>query len=280
MGIMDLLWNPDKGKRPRRKMVYGIPGIGKTTFAMDYPKTCLIPFDDGYQDLSNIEGRVLPMCRTLDDFRRMITLLSEEDHPFGGVVIDGVGRVDDLVCASIAAEHGKPTVGDIGYGKGGDLVTAKWHKILDSLEDLQLKRNVAIFFIAHSHVVKKKDPLTDPYDQYQPNLSKEGTTAVAGWCDEVYFITTKVWTMEKDAGFGATRTKATGGEMRVMYTEERPGYLAKNRLGLPAEIPLGTRDNPQAWATIKQFMKPPPPIKGPHSREPGDESESTTTFPN
>lgn len=275
MGIMDLMFNPDTGKRPRRVLVYGIPGIGKTTFAMEYPASALIPFDHGYQDIPNIEGRYFPICRTLGDVQGKLQMLATGEHSVGAFVIDGVGIMDDLICQGIATEHGKPTVGDIGYGKGGDLVTAKWHKILDAIEDIQLARNLAVFFIAHAHVVKKKDPTTDPYDQYQPLLSKEGTTAVAGWCDEVYFLNNKNYTMEKDAGFGQTRVKATGGEQRVMFTEERPGYMAKNRLGLPAEIAMGTREKPLAWATIWKSMPKPPPLKGPN----GLVREATPTTP-
>lgn len=283
MGIMDLLWNPDTGRRPHRLMFYGEQGAGKTTLAMQYPGAVLLPLEDGFQNLDaeSTRGRILPICRNLADIKRLLTLLSNEEHSFTGVVIDKISTMDQWVCQDLAARLGKSTVGDIGYGKGDDKVAEAWRPILDELEDLQLKRNMAFLFTADSHVEKVKNPDTDPYQQNRPALNGGGQTAVCGWCDEVFFLTTKVYTMEKDVGFGATRTKATGGDQRIIFTDTRPGHYAKNRLpGLPHEIPMGTWDKPEAWNHIKQYLPKPPPIKGPHSREPGDESEVTTTFPN
>jgi len=37
---------------------------------------------------------------------------------------------------------------------------------------------------------------------------------------------------------GGTRTRAVGSGERVLYTEERPAWLAKNRYGLPSEMDL------------------------------------------
>jgi hypothetical protein len=37
---------------------------------------------------------------------------------------------------------------------------------------------------------------------------------------------------------GRVRTRGQGEGERVMYTEERPTWIAKNRYGLPAEMPL------------------------------------------
>jgi hypothetical protein len=62
---------------------------------------------------------------------------------------------------------------------------------------------------------------------------------VKEWADTVLFATQKVYTRSTEAA-GPTKGKARGtstGE-RVMYTEERPAWQAKNRYGLPLELPL------------------------------------------
>ena len=50
------------------------------------------------------------------------------------------------------------------------------------------------------------------------------------------------------------KVKAFGGQQRVMHTEYRAGYEAKNRHGLPTEIPMGD-SGAEAWANLREAMK-------------------------
>jgi hypothetical protein len=52
--------------------------------------------------------------------------------------------------------------------------------------------------------------------------------------DSVLFANFKVYTKGKEG----QKHKAVGDGTRVMYTDRRPAYDAKNRFGLPLEMPL------------------------------------------
>jgi len=56
--------------------------------------------------------------------------------------------------------------------------------------------------------------------------------------DAVLFANYRISTVKSDAGFGKKVTRAVGGGDRVLYTEERPAFLAKQRYNLPAMIPM------------------------------------------
>jgi hypothetical protein len=56
--------------------------------------------------------------------------------------------------------------------------------------------------------------------------------------DNVLFANYRISTVKSDAGFGKKVTRAVGGGDRVLYTEERPAYLAKQRYNLEPVIPM------------------------------------------
>ena len=58
------------------------------------------------------------------------------------------------------------------------------------------------------------------------------------WADEVLFACFRVKTRKVKEKFNRTRTQGISDGQRILRTTERPSHKAKNRLGLPEEIPL------------------------------------------
>ena len=56
--------------------------------------------------------------------------------------------------------------------------------------------------------------------------------------DVVLFANYRISVSKSDVGFNKKVTRALGSGARVMHTEERPAFLAKNRYGLPETLPL------------------------------------------
>lgn len=75
------------------------------------------------------------------------------------------------------------------------------------------------------------------YDRYELKLGQKTGSKTAPlvkeWADMVLFANYKTLVMTTDNG----KKKAQGGE-RVMYTNHRPAWDAKNRHGLPDEMPF------------------------------------------
>lgn len=71
------------------------------------------------------------------------------------------------------------------------------------------------------------------------------------WADAVLFATRKIITKTEEGGFGRERTIAAGlgkdGGERILRTVGSPACVAKNRYGLPAELPL-------SWPALMQAL--------------------------
>ena len=106
---------------------------------------------------------------------------------------------------------------------------------------------MAAILIAHAKIERFENPETETYDRYVPRLHKLASAVVQEWCDEVLFATYQVHTRQTDEGFNRKRTQAIGSGERILRTTERPAHVAKNRLGLPDELPLD-------WNVYAQYL--------------------------
>jgi hypothetical protein len=84
--------------------------------------------------------------------------------------------------------------------------------------------------------VKRTSPpdQTDGFDRYELKLTKQSAPLLREWCDLLLFCNYKTKLVEGSDG----RLKATGGKDRVMHAEHSAAWDAKNRFGLPAEMPM------------------------------------------
>ena len=109
---------------------------------------------------------------------------------------------------------------------------------LEGLSALRADRGMTAILIAHARIERFENPETESYDRYVPRLHRLASQVLQEWCDEVMFATFKVYTKQTDEGFDRKRNQGIGTGERVLRTVERPSHLAKNRLGLPEEMPL------------------------------------------
>ena len=224
-------------KRPRRTLIYGPEGCGKSTWAAQWPGHLFLQTEDG---LGDIECTKLPgLVRDLDQVFRVITELYEAKHTYKCLVIDTLDWLERLVFKRVCADHRKTSIEDIGYAKGYIFALKYWNELLEGFNGLLLERDMDICLIAHSSIDKFRDPTSEAYDRYAPKLDKRAQPLLIEWCDEVLFCRHRVLVQTDDEGFGRTRARATGAGSRLMYTEARPAWVAKHRMrNLPPEIPL------------------------------------------
>lgn len=220
---------------PRRVMLYGTPGIGKSQFAAHADSPVFIQTEDG---LGQIDCAKFPVAGGFDDVIKALTALYTEKHEFRTVVIDTLDWLERLIWAEVCKRKMVESIEDIGYQKGYVFALNHWRDVLAGLDALRRDRGMSVLLVAHSRIEKFDDPATDAYDRYSPRLHKLAAALVTEWCDEVLFATYKVYTRQSDEGFNRKKTRAMGDGERVIYTAERPSHVAKNRLNLPAEMPL------------------------------------------
>jgi hypothetical protein len=229
---------------PRRMLVYGTAGIGKSTFATCAPSPIVIQTEDG---LNEIDCHKFPVSTTLAEVMANLGALYNEDHPYRTVVIDSMDWLERLIWAKVCTDRQVATIEDIGYGKGYVFALQHWRDVLDGLTALRERRGMSVVLIAHARIERFENPETEAYDRYVPRLHKTASALVSEWCDEVLFATYRVFTKATDEGFNQKRVQGLGSGERVLRASERPSHLAKNRLNLPDELPL-------AWSEFAKFL--------------------------
>jgi len=237
---MKLLNQIQRGRTPapRRTLVYGVHGVGKSTFGSMAEAPVFIQTEDG---LSNIECERFPLAVQYADVIAALAELYTEPHEYRTVVLDSLDWLERLIFADVCKKRGVESIEDIGYGKGYVFALTNWREVLTGLDALRNDRDMGIILIAHAQIERFANPETDTYDRYSPRLHKQASALVQEWADEVLFCTYSVHTKTTEEGFGRKRVQGIGTGERIIRTTERPAHVAKNRLNLPDEFPLDYR---------------------------------------
>ena len=80
--------------RPRRTLVYGTHGIGKSSFAARFPSAIVVQTEEG---LNGIEVARFPLAKSFDDVIDALGSLAEHEHGYRTVVIDSLDWLERLV---------------------------------------------------------------------------------------------------------------------------------------------------------------------------------------
>lgn len=219
--------------KPPRVFLYGIEGIGKTTFAASAPAPIILQTEDG-ADMLDVPR--FPVAESLDTVFEELDALIAEDHPYQTLAVDSVDWLEklvfDRVCSDYRVKNVQQAAG--GYGRGYDAAMQYWQQIRSRLATLRDKRGMAILLLAHHQIKAVGDPEYPEYQQYQPRLQDKAMHMLSEWVDAVLFATRK---MRVDEDGKAHPTGADGGE-RILRCIGSPTCIAKSRYALPAEIPL------------------------------------------
>ena len=225
-----------RGKRARAQkvVIYGPEGIGKSTFAAEFPNAVFID-TEGSTDNMDVARLDKPTSWTM--LINEIAFIKANPTECGTLVIDTIDWAEALAVTDVCAQHGKKGIEDFGWGKGYTYVQEEMGRFLNSLSDL-VDMGINVVLTAHAQIKKFEQPdEMGSYDRYELKLGQKTGSKTAPlvkeWADMVLFANYKTLVMTTDNG----KKKAQGGE-RVMYTNHRPAWDAKNRHGLPDEMPF------------------------------------------
>lgn len=234
---MAMLERVTKGKiqRPILALIYGPDGAGKSTFAADAPSPIFLGKENG---TNSLDVTRLPEPKNYNDIMVCLEELRTCDHDYQTLAIDSLDWIEPLVWQAVCQADGAKSIEDVGggYGKGYTQANDVWRKMITELARLRDAKNMNIIVIAHSQIKVFNDPSQPaPYDRYQLKLNEKAAALWREFVDFVGFATFEVYTKTSKDG---QRSKAFGDGKRVLLTERRPSFDAKNRLGLPFELPL------------------------------------------
>ena len=227
-----------RGKQVKalKTLIYGVEGVGKTTLAASFPDPLFIDCEGGTDtyDVARLP-RPLSWEQLMQEVQQVI------DHPecCGTLVIDTIDWAEAKAIEAVCAKQNITGIEDIGWSKGYTYLYEEMGRLLNKLSEL-IDKGVNVVLTAHMQIrtVSLPDD-SGSYDRYELKLktAKNGNNCqlVKEWADMVLFLNFKQFVIEDSK---TKKTKATGGYERKMYTNHTATYDAKNRFGLPAELPL------------------------------------------
>lgn len=228
--------------RPRKLVLYGPEGFGKTTFAAGAPTPIFVAAEDGTDALDVVR---FPRIETWSDVLEAVRTLTNENHQFKTVVFDTLDAIEPLLWSHMINRDSSPKrkltdVESYGYGKGYNKAVDDWRVFLASLERLRAAKGMNIIFLAHSWVKAFKNPRGEDFDRYEMKLHAKASAVIKEWCDEVLFGNYEAYAHHDNDNRERVRGVSTGA--RLIFTEWMAAYDAKNRSGLPASLPLSWAD--------------------------------------
>lgn len=214
----------------QKVVIYGPEGIGKTSLAARFPRPVFI---DTEGSTRNFDVARLPAPTSWELLKSEVQWAAESPSGLGTLVIDTADWADKLCARSVCQRAGKTGIEDFGYGKGYVYEAEEFGRLLDLLDRVSAQ-GVHVVLTAHSNLRKVELPDNmGAYDKYELKLSKQCSPLVKEWADLLLFCNYKTIVVQTEGGKG----KAQGGK-RVMYTAHHPCWDAKNRHGLPDELPM------------------------------------------
>lgn len=216
---------------PPKILVYGTPGVGKTTFAAGAGALLL--------DCENGAGAVPGLTRTpfLKSWPEVQAWLTEiEAHPpegLGAVAIDTLDWLVQRIVEYVVMDLDKKSKGEVtntlssahgGYFKAREIVNNIVSRDLLPLLNAITDRGIAVILLAHAANTKITTPEGYDVRLAAPDIPQWIAPTFVEWADAVLFA-----------------SRETTGE-RVLTTEGTSNVTAKNRYGLPSKVGLSWKD--------------------------------------
>ena len=220
-------------KKPLKLVIYGPEGIGKTTFASLFPWPVFIDTEGStnHMDVARFEAP-----KTWDAILEDVKSLIADPTGYQTLVLDTADWAVRMCEMAVCKRAGKAGIEDFGYGKGYVYAKEEFGKLLDLMTEV-VEKGINVVLTAHSIIRKFERPdESGAYDRWELKLGNKAGSQIAAlckeWADVVLFANYKETVVEIDG-----KKKAQGGS-RVMYTSHAPTWDAKNRHGMPPELPF------------------------------------------
>ena len=219
--------------KAQKILLYGPEGIGKSTFASQFPDPLFID-TEGSTNTMDVKRVPKPSSWTM-----MLQQINEIKNTPGickTLVIDTIDWAEQLCVNHVCAVHKVDGIEGFNYGKGYVYVKEEFGRLLNLLIDVT---DIGINVVLTAHSTIRKFELPDEcgsFDRYELKLGNKTGSQVSSlvkeWADMMLFANYKQYVVE------VNKKKKVQGGTRVMYTQHHACWDAKNRHGLAEELPF------------------------------------------
>jgi hypothetical protein len=229
---------------PERIVLYGPPGVGKTSWASQSPNPFFLDLDKGTMWLKKV-GRNKKKIETWNDLLGWVRYLHDSEHDYKTLVLDTVDRAEALCHEHVISTVGGKnkvavkTLAEVGggYGQGYNAAAEEFRRLWAELERLWENRGMRIIIIAHCKLTTVQNPGGFDYQRYSLKVHEKVAGLLMEVSDAVLFASQKI-SVSKNGLFDEKRARAMTGDARYLHASEEAYFVAKNRLGLPPKFIL------------------------------------------
>lgn len=250
---------PTKTTRGLAVVINAVEGWGKTTLAGNAPDSIIImaPRETGYQTLFN-RGLVPAIpAAAVQTWEQLLATVDNVPPDARYLSLDAMGGFERLCHQFVCDRDYKGVWGAKGfdsYKEGYDVSVGEWLTLLSKLELLQ-DRGTNIIILSHAKVAPFQNPVGADFSRYVADVHAKTWGVTHKWADAVLFGTF-FSVVETRAGKEAEvlkKGKGVGGTSRVLYTQRRDAWDAKNRLDLAECIDIPDNRN-ESWAEFARHI--------------------------
>jgi hypothetical protein len=221
-------------------LLYGAEGRGKMTLACKFPNPVAMLLERGLP-----RGVKIDAIGELEGYNAIIDALRSlysDPRDYKTLIIDTLDALEPMLLEHVCLVHHWKNIEQPPYGKGFVIADQEWLGFIRAIVALRDKHGMTIVLVAHSTIERFDDPRAPSYTAYWPKLHKRARHLIMDACDVIGFLAEDLRIATDDGGF-RERVRATSSNQRFLFVEGTPAYVAKNRYGMPAKIPVGADFN-------------------------------------
>ncbi len=224
--------------KPPRVLIYGVEGVGKSTFGAKSENPIFITPEGGVDQLRTASGDLVDEMPGIDSWeaiRGAVRKLLTEKHEFKTVVLDSADWIEKVCHARIIGTSGKSiTTCNGGYGAGYRQSEIMHKELIEDISLLRERRGMNIIVTAHAHVKEVKDPsMSEDYEAFEIKCHEFVSSLWREWVDALLFVRFQTFVKSSE---DTKKARAFSDGSRMVYCLKQPSFQAKNRYGLTDEV--------------------------------------------